>query len=388
MNSNSIQLADFARAAIEHAEDQHGMKIGNGDVASVDQIIDRERGRQETRNFDAIVLCYGAWFGEWICKNFHGKWIGLNEPTPPRIRVAGSIYSPLDAVRRRMMSESAATLGSLAAKLNVSIDSQSDWEQTKQINRAAWNDLHADPRFVRIDAWNFDRVRAMNAIDPWLKEQSSFEGQRILCLAAGGGTHGPLFAVAGGEVTVVDMSPKLLDVDRRIAAEHGLDLKTIETTMDDLHMISDNAFDVVVQPVSTCYIPDLRQVYREIARVLRMGGLYVSQHKQPGGLQAHANLHEGRYSLQFPNAEGKMLVPNQERSPNREHTTVEFIHSIESILGGLCRSGFVIEDVEEPPRADEWGPLGSPEHRASFLPPYIKIKARRVVSTDKEKEQL
>jgi hypothetical protein len=47
-------------------------------------------------------------------------------------------------------------------------------------------------------------------------------------------------------------------------------------------------------------------------------------------------------------------------------------------VGGLCRSGFVIEDFQEPPRADAWAAVGTDQHRACYLPPYLKIKARRL----------
>ena len=36
-------------------------------------------------------------------------------------------------------------------------------------------------------------------------------GLRVLCLAAGGGWHGPLFASLGAEVTVVDISGEMIE---------------------------------------------------------------------------------------------------------------------------------------------------------------------------------
>ena len=63
-----------------------------------------------------------------------------------------------------------------------------------------------DQRFVRTDVLLDNREEAIAAIDPWLRQEGSLEGRRVLCLAAGGGTHGPLFALAGADVTVVDFS--------------------------------------------------------------------------------------------------------------------------------------------------------------------------------------
>jgi hypothetical protein len=47
-------------------------------------------------------------------------------------------------------------------------------------------------------------------------------------------------------------------------------------------------------------------------------------------------------------------------------------------VGGLCRVGFAIEDLREPLRADARAPAGHFGHRGHFVPPYVRIKARRL----------
>ena len=47
-------------------------------------------------------------------------------------------------------------------------------------------------------------------------------------------------------------------------------------------------------------------------------------------------------------------------------------------MGGLCRAGFVIEDLREPYRADANAPPGHFGYRGRFIPPYVRLKARRV----------
>jgi hypothetical protein len=43
----------------------------------------------------------------------------------------------------------------------------------------------------------------------------------------------------------------------------------------------------------------------------------------------------------------------------------------------MCRAGFVIEDLLEPNHLRDSEP-GSFGHRSQFLPPYVRIKARRL----------
>jgi SAM-dependent methyltransferase len=210
---------------------------------------------------------------------------------------------------------------------------------------------------------------------PWLPER--FDGLEVLCLAAGGGKHGPLYAAAGGKVTVVDLSPAMLALDRAVARERRLDLEIVQGSMDDLAMLAASRFDLVIHPVSTCYLPQVARVFREVARVTRPGGLYVSQHKTPASLQVSLKpAAGGRYEFIHPQA-GASALPPVPPSRLREAGTQEFVHSLTALLGGICQAGFAIEDVCEPDHTRPAVAPGSFAHRAAFVPPYLRVLARR-----------
>ena len=210
----------------------------------------------------------------------------------------------------------------------------------------------------------------------WLPERLT--GLEVLCLAAGGGKHGPLYAAAGARVTVVDLAPAMLELDRQVARERGLNLNLIAGSMDALGMLPQGRFDLVIHPVSTCYLPEVRGVFREVARVTRPGGMYVSQHKSPASLQAAAEPGgSGCYELRHPQSCQTPLPPTPP-SRLRETGTQEFIHSLSDLLGGICGAGFSVEDVCEPHHARGGAAPGSFAHRATFLPPYLRILARRL----------
>jgi SAM-dependent methyltransferase len=210
---------------------------------------------------------------------------------------------------------------------------------------------------------------------PWLP--ASLAGLEVLCLAAGGGKHGPLYAAAGARVTVLDLSAAMLELDRQVARERGIDLELVQGSIDHLDMFGPARFDLVVHPVSTCYVADVEPVFRSVARVTRAGGVYVSQHKSPASLQASLEPNAaGRYELVHELARREPLPPAPP-SRLREAGTQEFIHSFTALLGGICRAGFAIEDVHEPEHADSTSAVGSFGHRAAALPPYLRILARR-----------
>jgi SAM-dependent methyltransferase len=243
-------------------------------------------------------------------------------------------------------------------------------------NRKAWDArVRADERFTR-PAPDDEFQNPLAALDAAAWLGGSIAGKRVLCLAAGGGRQGPLYAAAGAEVTVVDISAEMLALDRQVAGERGLPLRTVEASMDDLSALGAAAFDIVVQPVSTCYVPDVLVVYLQVARVLVAGGLYISQHKQPVSLQSSVEPSGRGYEIAEPYYRRGPL-PEVRGSSHREAGTLEFLHRWEELLGGMCRAGFTIEDVIEPLHADEAAAVGTFAHRSRYVAPYVRIKARR-----------
>ncbi len=246
-----------------------------------------------------------------------------------------------------------------------------------EYNRRAWDRrAREQARFTR-PATDDDLRDPLRKLDGsgWLGD---VQGKRLLCLAAGGGRQSLMYAAAGALVTVVDISEEMLAIDRYMAAQKGFDIAVVQASMDDLSILDAGSFELVIHPVSTCYVPNIHAVYREVARVTAAGGIYVSQHKQPTSLQSSISLSPGGYY--------EITEPYYERGPlppvggslHREEGTLEFLHRWEELIGGMCQAGFVIEDLAEPHHADPDARPGEFGHRSQFIPPYVRIKARRI----------
>ncbi len=255
-------------------------------------------------------------------------------------------------------------------------------------NRAAWDRLARKQDRLAKPARDEDFINPLASVDGmgWLG--GSVHGKRLLCLAAGGGRQGPIYAAAGAEVTVVDISPVMLELDREVSHARQLKVRTIEASMDDLSMLQDEYFDVVIHPVSTCYVPDIGSVYREVARVTTHGGIYISQHKQPTSLQADIEPHQGSYRLKHGYYDKSPLASEAKPNLIREEGTLEYVHRWEELIGLMCAAGFVVEALTEPMHAKENSVPGCFGHRSSVIAPYVRIKARKrlkqPVSSDKK----
>ena len=122
----------------------------------------------------------------------------------------------------------------------------------------------------------------------------------------------------------------------------------------------------------------VKPVYAEVARVLRAGGIYISQHKQPTSLQTTLKAQQSGYHVAYQYYRTDPLPASEYPNLIREEGTLEYIHRWEELLGAMCRSGMVIEDMTEPLHAKSDAEISSFAHRARFVAPYIRVKARRV----------
>ncbi len=242
-------------------------------------------------------------------------------------------------------------------------------------NRAAWNRLADGSTFAKV-ASDEECASPLKVLDGrgWLP--TDIRGWNVLCLAAGGGWQSVLYASAGANVTVVDLSPKMLRLDEREASKRNLTIQCVETSMEDLSLLPEASFDLVHQPVSTCYVPKVDVVFGEIAKVMKDGGIYISQHKTPTSLQVTHRTDRNQYVIgREYYHEGPL--PTGEDTSYREAGTMEYLHRWEELVGGLCRAGFMIEDLVEPYRADPSAAVGHFKHRGCYIAPYVRMKAVR-----------
>ena len=112
-------------------------------------------------------------------------------------------------------------------------------------------------------------------------EYADIKGKKVLCLASGGGQQSAMFSLLGADVTVVDISQGQLNGDIQAADHYGYNIKTVLCSMTDLSVFDDESFDIVHQPISICFVPDVAPVYKEVFRVLKTGGIYHVDHINP-----------------------------------------------------------------------------------------------------------
>lgn len=166
-------------------------------------------------------------------------------------------------------------------------------------------------------------------------------GKDVLCLASGGGQQSAVFALLDARVTVVDLAEGQLAGDRQAAAHYGYQVTTIRADMRDLSEIANESFDLVYQAPSMAYVPDVRQVYDEVSRLLRANGTYRVEYTNPAV--------EFVDYVDWDGAGYRITRPYAERVRHRADGVIEFRHYLSDIFNGLMEVGLSLQQVEEAP---------------------------------------
>lgn len=251
-----------------------------------------------------------------------------------------------------------------------------------QYNREEWNKRVAagDEWTVPVDADTIARARrgdwevVLTPTRPVPREWfGDIDGKDVLGLASGGGQQCPIFAAAGARVSLLDASDAQLARDEEVARRETLEIRTVQGYMHDLSAFDDASFDIVFNPCSTTFAPEVLPVWRECARVLRPGGVLMTGFANPvafifdqlalerGELVAR---HALPYSdLELSDHEREALFAN-----NPDDRTISFSHTLETQIGGQLQAGFVLTDMFE----DGWAALDA---LSRLFKPFIATRA-------------
>jgi SAM-dependent methyltransferase len=209
---------------------------------------------------------------------------------------------------------------------------------------------------------------------------SDVAGKSVLCLASGGGQDTVAFGLLGAMVTVLDISDVQLERDRQGAVHHGLQVETIQGDMRDLTLFPENTFDVVWQPYSVNFVPSVEPVFKEVARVLKPGGVYYMSFANPFVHAIDDEAWDGNaYPIHRLYLDGEDLtqyfphwdVNQPDGSTVKVDGPHEFRHNLSTVLNSMAQNGFIFLHLQEWMEQDGNPEPGSWEHFTQVAPPWF-----------------
>ncbi len=256
-------------------------------------------------------------------------------------------------------------------------------DEIAEYNQARWKALvEADALFTRPEL-NLDTDSARQRIDSDGK-LGDVAGKKVLCLAGGGGQQSAAFALLGANVTVFDLSDEQLEQDKKVAPHYGFKIKIVQGDMRNLSPFEKGSFDIVHHAYSLNFVPDAVEVFRQVARVLRIGGIYHFGCANPFVMGVGQKDWNGEgYILKEPYiGRARISYDDQDWVYNREahgkiSDPIEYRHTLSNVLNGLIENGFVISHVSDicDMNSDVNAAPKTWEHFTAFAPPWLSIWA-------------
>lgn len=257
-------------------------------------------------------------------------------------------------------------------------------DEISRINRERWNALVAARVMYSQPMLDLTAESARALLDT-TGTLGEVAGKQVLVLAGGGGQQSIAFALLGAEVTVYDLSDAQLEQDRQAAAHLGLTISIVHGDMRDLSAFGDRSFDIVYQPYSINFVPDVRPVIQEVGRVLRPGGLYRVAWHNP----FTQTVDEGKFTgegwiLQHTYEDGRFLgdlypewtVEDGEGGVLALPSPREYVHTLSRMVNTLAGNGFVILHLEEWMSENPDHTPGGWYHWTHVAPPYLQLWTR------------
>ena len=251
-------------------------------------------------------------------------------------------------------------------------------DEIARFNKERWEELaQAGVEYSR-PFLDLDESTAQNVFNPQDK-LGDVTGKDVLCLAAGGGQHSVAFGLMGANVTVLDLSETQLQRDHEAATHYGMNIETHQGDMRDLSCFELNSFDLVWQAHSINFVPQVGEVFQQVARVLRDGGGYRLHCTNPF---THSILNEKwngeGYLMKDAYADREITYPDAhwevEGYDGQNYRIVgprEFRHTLGTLVNGLIENGFTIDGLWEHTSNVAYPVPGSWDHFKSIAAPWI-----------------
>ncbi len=223
-------------------------------------------------------------------------------------------------------------------------------------NLKHWNEvtpIHEKSKLYDIEGFK----RGANRLSPLERgEVGDVSGKSLLHLQCHFGLDTMSWARLGAKVTGVDFSDKAIDLAKSLSQELGIDADFICSDIYDLPKVLKEKFDVVFTSNGVlCWLPDLLEWAKIIARYLKPGGFFyiVESHPVADVFENERNTKElkARYSY-FHSPQPTKWVPEgtyADKEAQVSNPTYEWTHSLSDIVNSLISAGLRIDFLHEFP---------------------------------------
>jgi ubiquinone/menaquinone biosynthesis C-methylase UbiE len=197
------------------------------------------------------------------------------------------------------------------------------------------------------------------------------KGKRVLELGCGGAQCSIAFAKQGATAIGIDFSAEMLAFGKRLCEREEVRVELRQGDVADLAFLRADSIDLAFSAYAFGYVEDLNRVFRQVHRVLKVGGALVFSLPHPA------------YDMLDDDAMQPLLVRRSyfDRAPI-DYTFngiafTDYHHTISDLFTSLTRASYRVDTVLEPepvssgPRSQFW------RDTFRYVPRTLIIRARK-----------
>lgn len=197
------------------------------------------------------------------------------------------------------------------------------------------------------------------------------KGKRVLELGCGGAQCSIAFAKQGATAIGIDFSSEMLAFARRLTEREEVKVELRHGDLADLAFLRADSIDLAFSAYTFGYVEDLNRVFRQVHRVLKVGGSLVFSLPHPA------------YDMIDDDSEQPLLVRRSyfDRSPIdymfNGIAFTDYHHTFSDLFTSLTRASYRVDTVLEPepvhagPRSQFW------RDTFRYVPRTLIIRARK-----------
>jgi ubiquinone/menaquinone biosynthesis C-methylase UbiE len=217
-----------------------------------------------------------------------------------------------------------------------------------------------------------------------LRRLGDVSNQHILDLACGQGFFTQAVGERGGDMVGVDISKELITIAKE---KGGKRITYFVCEAKDLSMLNTASFDKVFCVLALQNIKEIPEVFAEVSRVLKKGGMYyfILNHPAFRIPQKSAWEFDQKAGIQYRRIEGYLsehttsivMHPGDKKSPS----TLTFHRPLQYYVKALEKAGFILTHLEEwnSHRKSQKGPRQKAEDTArKEIPLFLLLEGKRV----------
>ena len=227
------------------------------------------------------------------------------------------------------------------------------------------------PDWVRAVRAGYDIHREYVNNPVFFEMLGDIRGLRVLDLGCGEGHNTRLFADRGAKVVGIDISEAMIAAAREEEAREARGIAYHLGSGSDLSRFADGSFDAVLGTMALMDLPDYAGCIREVARVLKAGGLFQFSITHPCSQTRlwrwvtddqgrRLGVVVGNYFSLKPSTPDEDVgewffggVPPEVKATARPFRIPYFFRTLSEYFNTLVAAGFIVERLEEPYATDE-----------------------------------